>query len=148
MRFDPELDQDRDAKQKQLVNKIDDALDAVASLDHDRIMRASIALVSATLRTNVYQLDADGNYPQVMAFKLDPSMVPDLPLPLPKFEIWVFSPRVEGVHLRFASVARGGLRWSDRQEDFRTEILGLVKAQMVKLATRCLLVHCLMSQTT
>jgi glutamate dehydrogenase len=132
VRFDPALDQDRDAKQKQLVSKIDAALDAVASLDHDRIMRSSIALVSATLRTNVYQLDADGNYPQVMAFKLDPSLVPDLPLPLPKFEIWVFSPRVEGVHLRFASVARGGLRWSDRQEDFRTEILGLVKAQMVK----------------
>jgi glutamate dehydrogenase len=118
--------------QVQLVSKIDEALDAVESLDHDRIMRASIALVSATLRTNVYQHDADGKYPQVMAFKLDPSKVPDLPLPLPKFEIWVFSPRVEGVHLRFASVARGGLRWSDRQEDFRTEILGLVKAQMVK----------------
>jgi len=67
-----------------------------------------------------------------MAFKLDPSLVPDLPLPLPKFEIWVFSPRVEGVHLRFAAVARGGIRWSDRQEDFRIEILGLVKAQMVK----------------
>jgi glutamate dehydrogenase len=132
VRFDPQLDQDRDAKQKQLVSKIDAALDAVASLDHDRIMRSSIALVSATLRTNVYQLDAAGKYPQVMAFKLDPTQVPDLPLPLPKFEIWVFSPRVEGVHLRFASVARGGLRWSDRQEDFRTEILGLVKAQMVK----------------
>jgi glutamate dehydrogenase len=132
VRFSPEFDQDRERTQAQLVEKIDEALDAVASLDHDRIMRASIALVSATLRTNVYQHDADGNYPQVMAFKLDPSKVPDLPLPLPKFEIWVFSPRVEGVHLRFASVARGGLRWSDRQEDFRTEVLGLVKAQMVK----------------
>jgi glutamate dehydrogenase len=132
VRFSPELDQDREVMQAKLVSKIDEALDAVASLDHDRIMRASIALVSATLRTNVYQHDADGNYPQVMAFKLDPSKVPDLPLPLPKFEIWVFSPRVEGVHLRFSSVARGGLRWSDRQEDFRTEVLGLVKAQMVK----------------
>ena len=132
IRFSPELDQDRAGMQAKLVSKIDEALDAVESLDHDRIMRASIALVSATLRTNVYQHDANGNYPQVMAFKLDPSKVPDLPLPLPKFEIWVFSPRVEGVHLRFASVARGGLRWSDRQEDFRTEILGLVKAQMVK----------------
>ena len=132
IRFSPELDQDRAGLQAQLVSKIDEALDAVESLDHDRIMRSSIALVSATLRTNVYQHDANGNYPQVMAFKLDPSKVPDLPLPLPKFEIWVFSPRVEGVHLRFASVARGGLRWSDRQEDFRTEILGLVKAQMVK----------------
>ena len=132
IRFSPELDQDRERMQAQLVSKIDEALDAVESLDHDRIMRASIALVSATLRTNVYQHDADGNYPQVMAFKLDPRKVPDLPLPIPKFEIWVFSPRVEGVHLRFASVARGGLRWSDRQEDFRTEVLGLVKAQMVK----------------
>jgi glutamate dehydrogenase len=132
IRFSPELDQDRAGLQAQLVSKIDEALDAVESLDHDRIMRSSIALVSATLRTNVYQHDANGNYPQVMAFKLDPTKVPDLPLPLPKFEIWVFSPRVEGVHLRFASVARGGLRWSDRQEDFRTEILGLVKAQMVK----------------
>ena len=132
VRFDPDFDSDRTSKQQELVKKIDDALDAVASLDHDRIMRSSIALVSATLRTNVYQHDDAGNYPQVMAFKLDPHAVPDLPLPLPKFEIWVFSPRVEGVHLRFASVARGGLRWSDRQEDFRTEILGLVKAQMVK----------------
>jgi glutamate dehydrogenase len=132
IRFDPDFDGDRSAKQQELVSKIDSALDAVASLDHDRIMRSSIALVSATLRTNVYQLDPAGNYPQVMAFKLDPALVPDLPLPLPIFEIWVFSPRVEGVHLRFASVARGGLRWSDRQEDFRTEILGLVKAQMVK----------------
>ena len=132
IRFDPDFDGNRDDKQHELVAKIDAALDAVASLDHDRIMRSSVALVSATLRTNVYQLDASGNYPQVMAFKLDPALVPDLPLPLPRFEIWVFSPRVEGVHLRFASVARGGLRWSDRQEDFRTEILGLVKAQMVK----------------
>lgn len=131
-RFYPDFTGDRAAEEQSLVAKIDAALDAVASLDHDRIMRASIALVTATLRTNVYQKDDNGNYPDVMAFKLNPAMVPDLPLPLPKFEIWVFSPRVEGVHLRFASVARGGLRWSDRQEDFRTEILGLVKAQMVK----------------
>ena len=132
VRFDPKFAGDRKLQQIELETKIEAALDAVASLDHDRIMRASVALVLATLRTNVYQLDAAGNYLQVMAFKLDPSLVPDLPLPLPKFEIWVFSPRVEGVHLRFAAVARGGIRWSDRQEDFRIEILGLVKAQMVK----------------
>jgi glutamate dehydrogenase len=132
VRFDPKFAEDRNLKQRELEEKIETALDAVASLDHDRIMRASVSLVLATLRTNVYQLDSAGNYLEVMAFKLDPSLVPDLPLPLPKFEIWVFSPRVEGVHLRFAAVARGGLRWSDRQEDFRIEILGLVKAQMVK----------------
>ena len=132
VRFDPKFTGDRNLQQLELETKIESALDAVASLDHDRIMRASVALVLATLRTNVYQLDSAGNYLEVMAFKLDPSLVPDLPLPLPKFEIWVFSPRVEGVHLRFAAVARGGIRWSDRQEDFRIEILGLVKAQMVK----------------
>ena len=132
VRFDPKFAEDRNVRQRELEAKIETALDAVASLDHDRIMRASVALVLATLRTNVYQLDSAGNYLEVMAFKLDPSLVPDLPLPLPKFEIWVFSPRVEGVHLRFAAVARGGIRWSDRQEDFRIEILGLVKAQMVK----------------
>jgi glutamate dehydrogenase len=132
VRFDPIFEGDRAAKQLELEAKIEAALDAVASLDHDRIMRASVSLVLATLRTNVYQHDANGKYQHVMAFKLDPALIADLPLPLPKFEIWVFSPRVEGVHLRFAAVARGGLRWSDRQEDFRTEILGLVKAQMVK----------------
>ena len=131
-RFDPEFTQDRDAVSAELTKQINTALDAVASLDHDRILRSCVALVTATLRTNVYQHDASGAYPEVMAFKLDPTAVPELPLPLPKFEVWVFSPRVEGIHLRFASVARGGLRWSDRLEDFRTEILGLVKAQMVK----------------
>lgn len=132
VRFDPRLEIDRAAAETDLVKQINKALDAVASLDHDRIMRTSIALVRATLRTNVYQKDFSGNYLAVMAFKLDPTKIPDLPLPVPKFEVWVYSPRVEGIHLRFASVARGGLRWSDRQEDFRTEILGLVKAQMVK----------------
>jgi len=131
-RFDPDFVGDRAATIASTVSKIETELDAVASLDHDRIMRSSVSLVTATLRTNVYQRDEHDNYKSVMSFKLDPSQVPDLPLPLPKFEVWVFSPRVEGVHLRFASIARGGLRWSDRLEDFRTEILGLVKAQMVK----------------
>ncbi len=132
VRFDPRLEIDRATAEAELVKQINKALDAVSSLDHDRIMRTSIALVRSTLRTNVYQKDAAGNYVSVMAFKLDPTKIPDLPLPIPKFEVWVYSPRVEGIHFRFASVARGGLRWSDRQEDFRTEILGLVKAQMVK----------------
>ena len=91
-------------------------------------------LIRATLRTNYFQVDADGSPKPYVAFKLDPHKVPDLPQPRPRYEIWVYSPRVEGVHLRFGAVARGGLRWSDRREDFRTEVLGLVKAQMVKNA--------------
>ena len=91
-------------------------------------------MIEATLRTNYFQTDADGKPKPYLSFKLDPQRVPDLPRPRPKFEIWVYSPRVEGVHLRFGAVARGGLRWSDRREDFRTEVLGLVKAQMVKNA--------------
>src|SRR5690348_18371449 len=86
------------------------------------------------MRTNYFQKGADGGHKPYVSFKFDPSMLPDLPLPRPMFEIWVYSPRVEGVHLRFGKVARGGLRWSDRREDFRTEVLGLVKAQMVKNA--------------
>jgi glutamate dehydrogenase len=114
-----------------LVFEIESRLDAVVSLDHDRILRTMLSLIRATLRTS-YFLPARNR--RALAFKLDPSGIPDLPLPRPKFEIWVYSPRVEGVHLRFGMVARGGLRWSDRREDFRTEILGLVKAQEVKNA--------------
>ncbi|MBK9737964.1 MAG: NAD-glutamate dehydrogenase [Actinobacteria bacterium] len=114
--------------------EIEAALNDVASLDQDRILRTFLALVRSTLRTNFFQVDDDGIDRSSVAFKLDPSGIPDLPLPKPQFEIWVYAPRVEGVHLRFGPVARGGLRWSDRQEDFRTEILGLVKAQEVKNA--------------
>ncbi len=111
------------------------ALDAVPSLDDDRTLRALMALIDATLRTNVFRPGDDGSpYRPVMSFKLDPAKVPDLPLPKPMYEIWVCSPRVEGVHLRGGPIARGGIRWSDRREDFRTEVLGLVKAQMVKNA--------------
>jgi glutamate dehydrogenase len=117
-----------------LVEEIAGALDAVASLDHDRILRSFLGLVRATLRTSYYQVDNAGKPKSYVAFKLDPHQVPDLPAPRPRFEIWVYSPRVEGVHLRFGPVARGGLRWSDRREDFRTEVLGLVKAQTVKNA--------------
>jgi len=133
-RFDPagERAAESDADLRELIT---DLLDAVPSLDDDRTLRALLALVDATLRTNVYQRGAEpGSFRDVMAFKLDPAKVPDLPLPRPMFEIWVCSPRVEGVHLRGGRIARGGLRWSDRREDFRTEVLGLVKAQMVKNA--------------
>ncbi|GAA3755919.1 NAD-glutamate dehydrogenase [Streptomyces tremellae] len=115
-----------------LTEELNAALDQVASLDEDRILRSFLSLVNATLRTNFFQRTADGAHHDYVSVKFDPQAIPDLPAPRPAFEIWVYSPRVEGVHLRFGKVARGGLRWSDRREDFRTEILGLVKAQMVK----------------
>lgn len=112
------------AARKELV----EAIDAVPVLDADRLLRSLASLVEATLRTNFY---LDKPY---MSFKLNPSNIPAAPAPRPLYEIWVYSPRVEGVHLRFGAIARGGLRWSDRREDFRTEVLGLVKAQTVKNA--------------
>ncbi|MFG2295258.1 NAD-glutamate dehydrogenase [Streptomyces sp. NPDC048603] len=115
-----------------MLEELDGALDQVASLDEDRILRAFLTMIKATLRTNFFQTGASGGPHSYVSMKFDPQAIPDLPAPRPAFEIWVYSPRVEGVHLRFGKVARGGLRWSDRREDFRTEILGLVKAQMVK----------------
>ncbi|THA68764.1 NAD-glutamate dehydrogenase [Streptomyces sp. A0642] len=115
-----------------LLEELDGALDQVASLDEDRILRSFLTVIKATLRTNFFQRAEDGKPHGYVSMKFDPQSIPDLPAPRPAFEIWVYSPRVEGVHLRFGKVARGGLRWSDRREDFRTEILGLVKAQMVK----------------
>ncbi|PXY16942.1 NAD-glutamate dehydrogenase [Prauserella flavalba] len=116
------------------LDDINARIDLVTSLDEDRILRRLTAVIVATLRTNYWVTGAGGAPRPYLAFKLDPQQVPDLPEPRPAFEIFVYSPRVEGVHLRFGSVARGGLRWSDRREDFRTEILGLVKAQAVKNA--------------
>ncbi len=137
-KFDPDADlvdaDDRQQKIDDLEHSIVDALDGVASLDQDRILRSYLAVIKATLRTNFYQRDGSGAPKDYISLKLEPREVPDLPEPRPRFEIFVYSPRVEGVHLRFGPVARGGLRWSDRREDFRTEILGLVKAQMVKNA--------------
>ncbi|MDI3421688.1 NAD-glutamate dehydrogenase [Streptomyces luteolus] len=115
-----------------LLEELDGALDQVASLDEDRILRSFLTVIKATLRTNFFQEAGGGKPHTYVSMKLDPQAIPDLPEPRPAYEIWVYSPRVEGVHLRFGKVARGGLRWSDRREDFRTEILGLVKAQMVK----------------
>ncbi|WP_030167157.1 NAD-glutamate dehydrogenase [Streptomyces sp. NRRL S-813] len=115
-----------------LLEEVDAALDQVASLDEDRILRSFLTVIKATLRTNFFQKNGSGAPHDYVSMKFDPQAIPDLPAPRPAYEIWVYSPRVEGVHLRFGKVARGGLRWSDRREDFRTEILGLVKAQMVK----------------
>ncbi|MEV4691305.1 NAD-glutamate dehydrogenase [Micromonospora echinospora] len=125
---------ERRQRSAELVDAIGEALDEVASLDQDRILRAYLTLIQATLRTSFYQKPVGGRPKAYVAFKLDPQAIPDLPAPRPKFEIFVYSPRFEGVHLRYGPVARGGLRWSDRREDFRTEVLGLVKAQMVKNA--------------
>ena len=133
-RFNPEREASTGSadEQAEIRGRIDKALAEVSSLDQDRILRSLLGLITATLRTNYYRGEADGESPEAFAIKLDPREITDLPAPRPAFEIWVYSPRVEGVHLRFGPVARGGLRWSDRREDFRTEVLGLVKAQMVK----------------
>ncbi|MER6665610.1 NAD-glutamate dehydrogenase [Amycolatopsis japonica] len=134
-RFDLALgDEARASQADQLTTEIGKLVDEVTSLDEDRILRRLMSVILATLRTNYHVTDGDGNSRQYLALKLDPSAVPELPEPRPKYEIFVYSPRIEGVHLRFGDVARGGLRWSDRREDFRTEILGLVKAQAVKNA--------------
>jgi len=123
---------DRDARAEAVRGAIRALLDRVTSLDEDRILRSFMGVIDATLRTSYYQRAADGGYKETITFKFDPAKVPDLPRPRPYREIFVYGPRVEGTHLRFGPVARGGLRWSDRREDFRTEVLGLVKAQMVK----------------
>ncbi len=127
VRFDPKGAN----KVKALVKRLEADLEKVQSADEDRILRRFINLVMSMLRTNFYHTH-DGAPKPYLSFKLDSEMVDELPLPRPFREIFVYSPRVEGVHLRFGMVARGGLRWSDRREDFRTEILGLVKAQQVK----------------
>ncbi len=131
-RFDPEFEGERSNERipKQIVKDLDE----VANLDEDRILRAFLGVIEATTRTNFYQRTDTGEFKPCVAYKFDPHRVPEMPEPKPMFEIFVYSPRVEGVHLRGGKVARGGLRWSDRREDFRTEVLGLVKAQMVKNA--------------
>ena len=132
--FDPDsAARGLDAKAAALAVAAD--IDALTSLDTDRVLRAFASMIEATLRTNFYVKSPDSARARnVVSIKLNPELIDELPLPRPKFEIFVYSPRVEGVHLRFGPVARGGLRWSDRREDFRTEILGLVKAQAVKNA--------------
>jgi glutamate dehydrogenase len=132
-RFDPDREAGRAERSEALIEEINGELDEVASLDADRILRAYLVLIVATQRTNYFRALPDtGEWARYLVFKLDAALVPEVPAPRPKFELFVYSPRFEGVHLRFANVARGGLRWSDRHEDFRTEILGLAKAQEVK----------------
>jgi glutamate dehydrogenase len=127
---DPALTGDRDKEAAKYIKAIDTGLSAVSAIDEDRILRRYMAVVRATLRTNAFASAAS----EALAFKLDSSKVPGLPAPLPWREIFVYSPRVEGIHLRAGPAARGGLRWSDRRDDFRTEVLGLMKAQRVKNA--------------
>jgi glutamate dehydrogenase len=136
-KFDPRVEVTPDARARRVdgvVKEIMDALQAVDSLDHDRVLRRLTLLVQAMKRTNYYQVTADGAPKPYISFKVASREIADLPLPKPFREIFVWSPVVEGVHLRFGPVARGGLRWSDRRDDFRTEVLGLVKAQQVKNA--------------
>jgi len=138
-RFDPDRQQGAAERCEAITEEIRGQLDEVTSLDADRILRSYLALIDATLRTNYYKQDSPGPGPGVdgprpLVLKLDPGRVPGIVEPRPRFEIFVYSPRLEAVHLRFGRVARGGLRWSDRLEDFRTEVLGLVKAQEVKNA--------------
>jgi glutamate dehydrogenase len=131
LKFDPSS-----SRSEKLINNvtanIEESLDKVANLDDDRIIRRFVEMINATIRTNFFQKNAQGEDKPYISFKIRSNKISEIPQPAPKFEIFVYSPQVEGVHLRFGNVARGGLRWSDRREDFRTEVLGLVKAQQVK----------------
>jgi len=134
-RFDPKIQVKAKSAEKALIKlqeKIESSFENVASLDDDRIIRRFVEMINATIRTNYFQADPIIGEKPYISFKILPEKISDVPLPLPKFEIFVYSPQIEGVHLRGGKVARGGLRWSDRREDFRTEVLGLVKAQQVK----------------
>jgi glutamate dehydrogenase len=137
LRFKPspnlKLD-DRTNASNTKISEIEALLEDVANADEDKILRRFLSVIEAALRTNYYQKDKTGNKKSYLSIKLESAKVPELPEPRPLYEIFVYSPRVEGIHLRGGKVARGGLRWSDRPEDFRTEVLGLVKAQMVKNA--------------
>ncbi|MDH5265886.1 MAG: NAD-glutamate dehydrogenase, partial [Betaproteobacteria bacterium] len=133
-RFDPAAAAGREAAQQRLHDEVKAALNDVAILDEDRILRRFLYTLRATIRTNHWVRGANGRRKPYLSLKLESAKVPDLPEPKPLFEVFVYSPRFEAIHLRGGKVARGGLRWSDRPEDFRTEILGLMKAQMVKNA--------------
>jgi glutamate dehydrogenase len=135
MRFDPDLDasmDDREAPVGRTAQTIEGLLEKVSSLDEDRILRRYLNVALSTLRTNYYQRDERGEPKPQLSFKIESAKLDEMPLPRPHVEIFVYSPRVEGIHLRDGPVARGGIRWSDRREDYRTEILGLMKAQRVK----------------
>ncbi len=132
LRYSPEFTDATRPDTTDLITNIEQALDEVSSLDEDRILRKILEVILATLRTNYFQKTIAGSDKDYISFKFNPAAIADLPLPRPQYEIFVYSPRVEGVHLRGGKVARGGIRWSDRREDFRTEVLGLMKAQQVK----------------
>lgn len=134
LRFNPTISATRELDGVEQVNQIFKALDSVANLDEDKIIRQYVQVINATVRTNYYQIDKDGKHKSFISIKLNSKLIAKLPKPYPMFEIFVYSSRFEGVHLRGGKVARGGLRWSDRREDYRTEILGLMKAQQVKNA--------------
>ncbi len=134
IQFDPDLGKSKRARQlKDVQGSVKRGIAKASNVDEDRILSAFAGGINATLRSNYFQTVDDGSTPKsYISIKLDPSMLPEIPLPRPRFEVFVYSPEVEGVHLRGGDIARGGLRWSDRREDFRTEILGLMKAQIVK----------------
>ena len=131
LKFDPK-GKSSDKALSKLEGDIENSLENVANLDDDRIIRRIVEMINATIRTNYFQTDAHNESKPYISFKILPKLISEVPLPIPEYEIFVYSPQIEGVHLRGGKVARGGLRWSDRREDFRTEVLGLVKAQQVK----------------
>jgi glutamate dehydrogenase len=134
VQLDPGHKGDRVSEGDKIVADIQKQLDSVSNLDEDRILRRFLNAIQCTLRTNFFQRAADGGVKEYISFKLDSRKIEELPLPRPLVEVFVYSPRAEAIHLRGGKVARGGIRWSDRREDFRTEVLGLMKAQMVKNA--------------
>jgi glutamate dehydrogenase len=134
VRFDPRAEEHRRERQSAITAHIEEGLQKVESLDEDRILSRFVNAVQSAIRTNYFQTQNDGQLKPLISLKFESRKLTDLPLPRPLYEIFVYSPRVEGVHMRFGKVARGGIRWSDRPQDFRTEILGLVKAQQVKNA--------------
>jgi glutamate dehydrogenase len=134
VRFNPEFQGERLVIQNHLLEEMQQDLENVSNLDEDKIIRQYIAIIKYTLRTNFYQLGSEAEFKSYVSFKFFSKDIPGMPKPYPKYEIFVYSPRFEGIHLRCSEVARGGLRWSDRKEDFRTEVLGLMKAQQVKNA--------------
>ena len=132
LQFDPSIAKSRRTRElKESARRVERGLGKARNVDEDRILNAFACAIEATLRSN-YFLTTDGEPRNYISIKLDPSKLPEVPLPRPRYEVFVYSPEVEGVHLRFGAIARGGLRWSDRREDFRTEVLGLMKAQVVK----------------
>ncbi len=132
LRFDPANKTVQEARINSFRESIEASLELVENLSEDRVLRQYLTLIMATLRTNFWRRDKEGQRRRFLSFKFNPALIPGLPEPVPHFEVFVYSPRFEGVHMRGGAVARGGLRWSDRLEDFRTEVLGLVKAQIVK----------------